>query len=97
MALIFFKCHNVTSHISKQYFATNKGGQNNPITQLLTKFHFINTFHDKILYIFCFNRSDDLLNVAVITCLEHCYIPCKCLLLKLGLFQLLTVVHLIKI
>ena len=74
MDLILCKCHNDSSHITKQYFAANWDRLNSQITKLM---HFTNTFHDKNLYIFAFKmlltRISDMSNFkfAVTTLREH--------------------------
>ena len=65
------KCHNDSSHITKQYFAANGDRLNSQITKLLHELHFTNTFHDQNLYIFTFKllltRSSDMSKFAITT------------------------------
>ena len=71
MALIVCKCHNDSSHITKQYFAAKRDILNSKITKLLHELHFIYTFHDQNLYIFAFKmlltRSSDISNFDATT------------------------------
>ena len=69
------KCHNDSSHITKQNFAAYDDRLNSQITKLLHKLHFTNTFHDQNLYIFVlkmlFTRSSDMSNFAATTWRKH--------------------------
>ena len=73
MDLIVCKCHNDSSHITKQYFAANGDILNSQITKLLHELHFTNTLF--FLYIYAFKmlltRSSVMSNFAVTTLREH--------------------------